>query len=78
MTRDEAEMLAIKAVGFEFSEDARRFLSIMEALGMLKLDEPKSADERFHEAMKKHGYYPTVGEQVAIIINGAGLKITEK
>lgn len=46
MTWDDAEMAAIKAVGFEFSEDARRTIAILSSLGLIKirdraLDEPE-------------------------------------
>jgi len=48
------------------------------SLGILKLDEPKSAEKRFLEAVCRHGFYLSVGDDVLGVIANAGLKIVEK
>ena len=46
MTWDEAEMSAIRAVGFEFSEDARRTIAVLASLGVIKIrDRPMDESE---------------------------------
>jgi hypothetical protein len=77
MTRNEAEMLAIKAVGFEFSEDARRHLVILETLGILKFEEPKTVGKLIVEISKTGNSHRELLEWVGVL-NDAGLQIIKK
>lgn len=78
MTRDEAEMLAIKAVSFQFSEDARRHIDVLVALGMLKLDEPETADQKFRKIVIDRGFHDSHPLAFLRDMDAAGLKIVEK
>jgi hypothetical protein len=82
MTKDEAEMAAINAVGFEFSEDARRTLDILRALGMLKLDEPKSFPQKLRDfimdARLAQGGAMERMAKLGDVLDSCGLKIVEK
>ena len=77
MTRDEA----IKAVFDAYGEnDASLFVSRLVAIGILKLDEPKTAMEKFIQAMESQGYQrQSVGMRDAITaIKSAKIKFVDE
>ena len=83
MTRDEA--MAIVCRGGNPHDDitmtAAVFVDLLRFLNVLKLDEPKSAREKFEEVLISELNYPreSVAMQHFLIVLGkAGLKIVEK
>lgn len=90
MTRDEA--IAIFRTHMSFATDrdvdiqtrldeaAVQSVNAFSALGMLKIDEPKSADKKFRDAMAKLGYGKNscVWPDLARVFADASLKIVEK
>lgn len=83
MTRDEAIRVR-RAHYVDHSEEVALKWAVADvdsyvALGMLKLDEPKSAGERAVDAMFERGARGLIAPRHAIeAINMAGLKIVEK
>lgn len=77
MTRDEAlKMLAGKfKSGPEFYSE---FVDSLVALGLLKLDQPKSAVDRFCNAYHGHGCAQSIGPSIQSALDKANLKIVEK
>jgi hypothetical protein len=71
MTRDEA-------IKIQRRHGPTQLIDILADLGVLKLDEPKSTDELFKDAMTRHGFYISVADQVLGALKAAGLKIVDK
>jgi hypothetical protein len=84
MTRDEAQKIVINAWELNpltggWNITAGGLLSAFEQLGMLKLDEPKSADVKFLDQVE--GFGDLTRRDAATIlsnIHAIGLKIIEK
>lgn len=81
MTRDEAlaklwEAFTDAFVGFDVRTPSTLVVGL-EALGLLKLDEPKSAEDRAVEALERIRS-PIKHSDLPAILSAAGLKIVEK
>lgn len=72
-------MAAITAIGFEFSEDARRILSILDALHLIEFDRPKKGLELYERASEALYGRGVRCNEIALedILKTAGLKIVE-
>lgn len=78
MTRDEAEKIAGDAWRAERTTMPETFVEILCALGLLKLDEPKTAWGKFCEEANAQGYSQGVlTSNVRRILCEANLKIVE-
>lgn len=67
ITRDGCTVVAMKD-----------FLDMAVALGLLKFDEPKSAEDRLIAACKSEGFAHSAGQNLVDLIGRAGLAIVEK
>lgn len=76
MTRDEAIKTWDIARGK--GDYAPTFIDAFVALGMLKLDEPKSAQQMAYAAFVSAGWSVTRTVETICLIDSAGLKIVEK
>jgi hypothetical protein len=74
MTRDEA----IKVAGNVRLFDSEQFVDALIALGMLKLDEPKSANQKARDQARNEGLSGHTMEICLGAIERAGLRIVEK
>jgi len=75
MTRDEAiAIFKEHKIGKEWEAD---WIDKLAALGVLKLDKPKTVDEKFYEAMTKTSTRINI-EWLFWVLSEAGLKLTEK
>lgn len=74
MTRDEA-VKAIRLSDRHYDTWEEMWIDRLVALGILKLDEPKSATEKFKDALIDQGWSP---QGVDDAIRQAGVKIVEK
>lgn len=71
MTRDEA----LGKLSHLYSQADSLFLvNALEALGLLKLDESKSVEDRARDILRSDGYDPNI----VSLLDAAGLKIVEK
>lgn len=88
MTRGEAIKIMVDDKWFGPTEVSGRWIDIFAALGMLELDEPKSANEKALEVLKgknlPRGPYnvfvlgPNEAGAIIDALHAAGLKIVEK
>jgi len=85
MTRDEAVKVFCSGYATFNKEcaafrldDANRFIDLCVALGMLKLDEPKSVEAKFRDAFYEMFPDPLMLRTVRMCVDRAGLKIVEK
>jgi hypothetical protein len=77
MTRDEAiKILKDNRIGSTKDWEGE-WVDRFAALGMLKLDKPKTVDEKFYEAMTKTSTRINI-EWLFWVLSEAGLKLTEK
>jgi hypothetical protein len=72
MTREDF----IKEVGRALSVEA--LTDVYVKAGMLKLDEPQSATDRFCDAYHGEGSTRSLGPQIQAALDRAGLRIVEK
>ncbi len=83
MTRDEAleiikEHMDRHEVGDFYSVSPAYLLMMLQRLGMLKLDEPKSARNKFNEAIAPIGNVGLWSDNIWEVVHSSGLKIVEK
>lgn len=62
----------------ELARESEKFVDAAVALGMLKLDEPKSAEDALKEQMLAMGFSKRDVNVVRCALETAGLKIVEK
>lgn len=79
MTRDEA----IKLIDEKFrkagsSQWSGAWIDAFETLGMLKLDKPKSAAQKFQEAFGRYAYSETIFRHIQEALESANAKIVDK
>lgn len=60
------------------NENAFIFVDSLIAVGLLKFDEPKSAEDKFCDAYHGAGNTQTMGSSIRKALERAGLKIVEK
>lgn len=81
MTREEAVRRIREGLGYQYSPPAETFVDSAVAVGLLKLDKPKSIEDRVIDVLHKAGKYKgnclPPGE-VLETLDLAGLKIVEK
>jgi hypothetical protein len=76
MTRDEAIKIVFQhGPGGPLKAQCEVWIELFERLGMLKLDEPKSAYKRAYELLDNAGYHCS---QILELLTANGLKIVEK
>lgn len=87
MTRDEAIKIVMdrhaklsfgSALASDLEEIATSDVDNYVALGMLKLDEPTDAVDRFCDAYHGHGCLDSCGRSIRIVLEATGLNIVEK
>lgn len=76
MTRDEVIATIKNSYGFNGSNPHWLCDSLV-ALGLVKLDEPKTCDERFQDFLKLRGRY-AMAEEINDLLSDAGLMLVEK
>jgi hypothetical protein len=87
MTRDEAIKVILDNHYPEHQRGAldpwcrqwcERTIDVFARLGMLKLDEPKSAEQKFIDACCDRDFHKPMVERIVDVIAAANLKIVEK
>jgi hypothetical protein len=79
MTREEAHAKLLEGTRSSCTEGQMvDFIDMALALGMLKLDEPKSAEQKLKEHLTADGYGAYAADSFIRGIDSAGLKIVEK
>jgi hypothetical protein len=84
MTRDEATTIMTKLKKSKSDDDVSNVIDAFVALGMLKLDEPKSAWQKFEDAAVAKHQWLSSNDRVSILyevlelLDITGLKIVEK
>jgi len=82
MTRDEAIEVSNRSqralnAGFYNSAQAAFLIDTLAALGLLKLDEPKSIERKTHEMLTGAGWDPASVPELERLLHVNGLKIVE-
>jgi hypothetical protein len=78
MTRDEAIKKFETNSEHYYGTYASDWVDLFIALGMLKLDEPKSAEERVRDQARCEDIYDFKTELFMRVVDHAGLKIVDK
>ena len=78
MTRDEAIKTLMKYQGDHDPERAGHWIDGLNALGILKLDEPKRAADKLRDELASRGYGHGWANLVEKAMEAANLKLVEK